>query len=215
MARITQQQEQWSGFFGKEYTDRNALTVEQMDERFKLQHGISRSELYKLFLRKLERSMRILEVGSNVGNQLICLQKLGFTDLYGIELQAYAVELAKSRTRNINIIQGSGFDIPFKDGWFDLVFTSGVLIHIAPEDTGLVLSEIYRCTNTYILGYEYYADQLTEVLYRGHKNLLWKTDFAQLYLAEFDALELVQEKRLVYIDNVDNTDSMFLLRKTR
>ena len=64
-----------------------------------------------------------------------------------------------------------------------------------------------------ILGYEYYADQLTEVLYRGHKNLLWKTDFAQLYLTEFSDLELAKENRLRYLDNENNIDSMFLIRK--
>jgi len=58
---------------------------------------------------------------------------MGFTNLYGIELQWYAVEKAKEYTKGINIIQGSGFDIPFKDGYFDLVITNGVLIHIAPK----------------------------------------------------------------------------------
>ena len=214
MAQTTEQMKHWSGVFGREYTDRNAPTVEEMDERFERQHGISRSELYELFLGKLERSIKILEVGSNIGNQLICLQKLGFKKLYGIELQQYAVELSKSRTKNINIIQGSAFDIPYKDGWFDLVFTSGLLIHIHPNDIEDALSEIQRCANRYILGYEYYADQLTEVLYRGRKGLLWKTDFAQLYLRKFSGLELVQERHLRYLDNDDNVDSMFLIRKT-
>lgn len=214
MARITEQSEQWGGFFGKEYTERNSLTVEQMDNRFRQQHGISRSEIYESFLGGFDRTIKILEVGSNIGNQLVCLQEMGFKRLYGIELQQHAVELSKSRTENINIIQGSAFDIPFKNGWFDLALTSGLLIHINPKDIGNALSEIYRCTNHYILGYEYYADQLTEVLYRGHKNLLWKTDFAQLYLTEFSDLELVKENRLRYLNNNDNVDSMFLLQKT-
>ena len=213
MARITEEGEQWGGLFGKEYTDRNSLTVEQMDNRFRQQHGISRSEIYESFLGGFDRTIKILEVGSNIGNQLVCLQEMGFERLYGIELQQHAVELSKSRTENINIIQGSAFDIPFKDGWFDLVFTSGLLIHINPKDIGNALSEIYRCTNRYILGYEYYADQLKEILYRGHKNLLWKTDFAQLYLTEFSDLELAKENRLRYLDNENNIDSMFLIRK--
>lgn len=213
MARITEQSEQWGGLFGKEYTDRNSFAVEQIDNRFRQQHGISRSEIYETFLGGFDRTIKILEVGSNIGNQLVFLQKMGFERLYGIELQNYAVEFSKSRTENINIIQGSAFDIPFKDGWFDLVFTSGLLIHIDPKDIGNALSEIYRCTNHYILGYEYYSDQLTEVLYRGHKKLLWKTDFAQLYLTEFRDLELAKENRLRYLDNKNNIDSMFLIRK--
>jgi len=139
---------------------------------------------------------------------------MGFNDLYGIELQSYAVELSKSRTRRINIIEGSAFDIPYKDGYFDLVFTSGVLIHVSPSDIALVVREIHRCTREYVWGFEYYADNYTEIPYRGQRNLLWKADFARLYLDQFGDLELVKEERLKYLDN-DNIDTMFLLRKRR
>ena len=61
-------------------------------------------------------------------------------------------------------------------------------------------------------GFEYYADNYTEILHRGYKDLLWKTDFAKFYREQFSDLELVQEKRLKYIDD-DNVDAMFLLRK--
>ena len=212
MAKTTAQTEEWFGDFGREYTDRNALTIEEMDERFVKQHGITRSELSARFVGDMDRSIKILEVGSNVGNQLLLLQRAGFQNLYGIELQPYAVELSKARTQNINIIQGSAFDIPFKDGWFDLVFTSGVLIHIHPDDTVAAMAEACRCSSSFVLGFEYYADELTEVEYRGHESLLWKRDFAQLYLDHFDCLELVREDRLKFLDN-DNLDTMFLLKR--
>lgn len=213
MVKVTEQDKLWSGSFGKDYTDRNALAVEQMDERFRQQHGISRSELYQLFLRKIDRSIRILEVGANVGNQLVCLQRMGFKKLYGIELQYYPIALSKSKKRDHQVIQASAFDIPFKTGSFDLVFTSGVLIHIHPNDIEHVLTEVYRCTNSYIFGFEYYADELTEVSYRGHENALWKTNFAQLYLQKVSNLSLVKEKRMKRLHN-DKTDVAFLLRKT-
>lgn len=206
------QLERWKGEFGKEYTDRNALTLEQMDELYKRNYGVSRTELNKAFLGDLDRSVKILEVGSNLGNQLLNLQKMGFENLYGIEINNYAVELAKANTKKINIIQGSAFDIPFRDGYFDLVFTSGILIHIAPVDIEKALREIHRCSREYIWGFEYYADTYTEVKYKGHDNLLWKTDFANLYLSFFDDLELVKEKRLKYLEN-ENVDTMFLIRK--
>jgi len=44
------------------------------------------------------------------------------------------VERSKQNLKNIDILQGSAFDVPFKDGFFDLVFTSGVLIHLASGD---------------------------------------------------------------------------------
>jgi pseudaminic acid biosynthesis-associated methylase len=212
MGEITEQIRMWTGAFGKEYTDRNALTLEQMDELHKRNYGVSRTELNKAFLGDLDRSVKILEVGSNLGNQLLSLQKMGFENLYGIEVNSYAIEQAKANTKNINIIWGDVFDIPFKDRCFDIVFTSGVLIHIAPQDIEGALKEIHRCSRNYIWGFEYYADTYTEVKYRGHDNLLWKTDFAGLYLNFFDDLELVKEKRLKYLEE-ENVNTMFLIRK--
>ena len=212
MSKITKQMEKWAGEFGKEYTDRNALTLEEMERLYQKNYGVTRTEMNLEFIGDLRRSIRILEVGSNIGNQLLYLQNMGFQTLYGIELQEYAVEISKSRTKHINIIQGSAFDIPFKDNFFDLVFTSGLLIHIAPSDIEQVLREIHRCTKKYIWGFEYFADSYTQVEYRGHTELLWKTNFVKLYLDTFPDLRIVKEKRFKYLDN-DNLDSMFLLEK--
>jgi len=207
-----EQLKRWKSEFGKEYTDRNTQTYEEMEEMVLKTYGYTRTEINEEFIGNLNHSIRILEVACNIGNQLLCLQKMGFTSLYGIDIQDYAVELSKSRTVNINIIQGSADDIPFKDGFFDLVFTSGLLIHISPSNIEEVLKEIHRCTKKYILGLEYYAEEYEEVKYRGHDKLLWKTDFPKLYLDTFKDLKLIKQKRYKYLDN-DNEDIMFLLKK--
>lgn len=212
MGKFTDQMQQWSSEFGKEYTERNPHTIGVMDGLYKKQFGLTRTELNLMFLDNFNRSIKILEVGSNVGAQLHGLQSIGFENLYGIELQPYAVEVSKQNTKNINLIQGSALDIPFKDSYFDLVFTSGVLIHIKPGDLNIAMREIYRCTSEYFWGFEYYADEYLEIPYRGRRNLLWKAPFAKLYFDEFKDLELVKEKHIKYLDN-DNVDSMFLIRK--
>lgn len=214
MIRPTRQIEEWAGNFGKEYTDRNALSLDEMELLYKERYGITRTEMNSRFIGDFDRDMKVLEVGSNIGNQLLCLQKAGFNRLYGIELQSYAVELSKSRTKSINIIEGCAFDIPFKDGFFDLAFTSGLLIHIAPADISKVLDEMYRCTRQYIWCTEYYADVYTEVHYQGHDDLLWKTNFSRLFLDHFSDLRLVKEAHFKYLDS-DNVDVMFLLQKEK
>lgn len=208
----TKQMKAWQGKFGKDYSNRNFLTLDQMELDWKKKFGTTRTQANRKFLSNISYSLRMLEVGCNIGNQLLCLQKMGFGNLYGIELQNYAVELSKPRTKGINIIQGSAFDIPFKNNFFGLVFTSGLLIHIAPSDINKVLDEIHRCTRCYIWGSEYYSDKYEEIKYRGQAELLWKFDFAQLYLYRFDDLEPVKEKQYKYLGN-DNLVSMFLLRK--
>lgn len=212
MTAVTEQMEKWMAQFGKEYTDRNAQTLYDMDNMYVTDYGISRTELNELFLGEFDRNIRILEVGSNVGSQLLWLQKMGFKNLYGIEINSYAIEYSKAKTRNINIIQGSAFDIPFKDDYFDIVFTSGVLIHISPADIKKVIAEIDRCSREYIWGFEYYADKYTEVKYGGHDNLLWKGNFVAMYLDLSGNLKLVKEKKVKYLNN-DNVDAMFLIRK--
>lgn len=216
--KMTRQLKKWCGEFGRQYTDREDTDrgicgPEKLDVFYKSMWGVPRSKMNREFLYPIKKDIfSVLEVGSNVGNQLVCLQSMGFKNLYGIEIQEYAVEKSKKFTKNINIVQGSAFDIPFKDKYFDMVFTSGVLIHIAPSDINVVLDEIYRCSNKYIWGFEYYADKYTEINYRGNNNLLWKTDFCKLFLKRFKNLVLVKEKKFGYVDN-DNVDSMFLLKK--
>jgi len=202
----------WQGEFGQEYTERNALSLKEMESRCKRYYGISRTQMNLRFLKNFKFSLRILEVGCNIGNQLLCLRKMGFTSLCGIELQSYAVEVARMRTRGINIIQGSAFDLPFKNESFDLVFTSGLLIHISPSDIDKVLAEIHRSTREYIWGSEYYADEYQQVNYREQSDLLWKTDFVKLWLKRFPGLALIKETRFKYLENED-IDTMFLLRK--
>jgi pseudaminic acid biosynthesis-associated methylase len=212
MDEVTKQASKWSGSFGQEYTDRNPQNLQEMEDLYMKNYGFTRSELNQRFLDGMDRAIRILEVGSNIGNQLLCLQKMGFTSLYGIELQSYAVEQAKSRTEGVNLIQGEASDIPFKDGFFDMVFTSGVLIHISPSNLPCVLNEIHRCTRDYIFGFEYFSDVTREIPYRGNSDLLWKADFAGIYQELFNDLGLQKEERIKYLQN-ENVDTMFLLKK--
>jgi len=209
----TEQIKKWSGEFGKDYTNRNLLNPEELDACYLKNFGVTRTELNKEFLSSIDSNSRILEVGSNVGNQLSTLQKTGFSNLWGIEVSDYAVELSKKRTKGINLIRASALDIPFKDGFFDLVFTSGVLIHIHPQDLPNVIDEIYRVSNKYIWCYEYFSEACEEVKYRDNDELLWKNNFSRLFLERKPDLQLIREKKVKYKDN-DNVDCMFMLEKT-
>lgn len=212
MKQHTFQEQTWNSNFGEEYTNRNILTPDEVDILNMKNFGCSRTQIYRKFLGKKELN-RVFEVGCNAGNQLNLLKKMGYNNLWGMELQDYAVEFARINTQEINIVQGTAFDIPFKDGFFDLVFSAGVLIHIAPKDINAVLDEMYRCTSKYIMGSEYYhPDKYQMVNYRGNNDLLWKTDFSKLFLNRFPYLKLIQIKMLKYLNN-NNMDIVYLLEK--
>ncbi len=208
----TRQIRAWRGDFGREYTDRNAYTPAELDQLYLRNYGITRTQVNERFLAGIPSNARILEVGCNMGNQLQLLQKMGYCNLYGIEVQRYALELARKRVPGALLTEATAFAIPYPDRFFDLVFTSGVLIHITPADLPRALEELHRCTREWIWGFEYFAQQTTEVTYRGHNSLLWKTDYARHYMEQFPNLALVREDRLSYVDN-DNVDTVFMLRR--
>jgi len=211
----TEQAEVWKGEFGEQYTARNLCkTLEEFNQIYIKRFGKTKADLIRLSLGDvINENLRILEVGANVGYQLLNLQKAGFRHLYGVEIQRNAIERGKSLHQNIDIIEGTALDIPFKDNFFDLVFTETVLIHISPNDINKAFDEIYRCSRKYIWGFEYFAEERTEVEYHGQPRIVWKADFARGFLQRFPDLELIREERLSYLDEEDNIDSIYLLRK--
>jgi pseudaminic acid biosynthesis-associated methylase len=208
----TEQTIVWKGDFGREYTDRNTLDTEALNQLYRRNYGITKREINESFLRDIPKEASFLEVGCNSGNQLLLLQEMGYSSLSGVELQPYALEIARKRLPGVSLQLGSALSLPHEDSSFDIVFTSGVLIHIGPNDLARAMDEIHRCSRKYIWGMEYYSADAAEVAYRGHKQLLWKMDYARQYLERFPDLELVREQRLPYLEN-KNVDAVFLLRK--
>ena len=171
----------WEGEFGKAYTDRNVT-----DWRTRL-------PAFRQMLGGLPIK-RVLEVGCNRGHNLVALAELlgGGSDVVGVEPNRYALELARASSVKVGVLYGHAFDLPFKDGYFDLVFTAGVLIHIPLADLPVALSEIYRVSKRYILAIEYFAEEETVIHYHGHDDLLWKRDFLKHYQTQFPDLTLIR-----------------------
>lgn len=181
----------WRSEFGRDYTDRNDRELpERVASWRRLLDGIAPA--------------RVLEVGCNVGWNLEYLRRLGAGELYGVEPQAYAVERARRRGPAFGVVQGTAFDLPFRDGWFDLAFTSGVLIHIAGEQIGAALDEIYRVSRRWIVAIEYDHPTEQEVRYRGHAAALWKRDHGALWQARYPSLRRVRRLVLGAADGYDD-----------
>ena len=212
---MTPQKKFWTGTFAKGYVERTFLTTKELDRVYKKEQGVTRTETNTEFLAGIKKDARILEVGSNVGVQLQHLKEMGFTNLYGIELNPAVAERARRHVPSANIITGDALDIPFKDGYFDLVFTADVLIHISPKNIRRALAEIYRVSNRYIWGYEYFEKKYTEIPYRGHRNVLWKADFPALYKEVAPDLKLLKQRLYQHRADATKHDVMFLFKKPR
>lgn len=208
----TKQQQFWGGKFGKGYNDRNTWTIAGFDRFYRQTWGTTRTAMNRDFLKGLAID-NFLEIGANIGLQLRHLQAGGWKNLYGVEIQEDAIERSKMITKNINIVQGSAFDLPFRDQYFDMVFTSGVLIHIHPKDLKTAMREMYRCSKKYIWGFEYYHPTLQEIPYRGNRNVLWKNNFPGLWKKTFPKLKLMKLKKYKYIGQ-SIEDVMYLFKKS-
>jgi ubiquinone/menaquinone biosynthesis C-methylase UbiE len=110
-------------------------------------------------------------------------------------------------------MEANAFDIPFKGNFFDLVFTSGVLIHIAPKNLKKAMKEISRVTHKYIFGVEYFSEKCEEIEYRGNKNKLWRNNFPKLFIKYNPNLKLIKSEKLKYLDRSGNVNTVYLLEK--
>jgi len=190
----------WRSEFGRAYTERNDRDRPERVETWR--HLLSGTA-----------PRRVLEVGCNVGWNLVYLDRLGIPELYGIEPQADAVARARTRRADLNVLVGTAFDLPFRDRFCDLVFTSGVLIHIAPESLGAALDEMYRVSRRWIAAIEYDDPVEQEISYRGHADVLWKRDHREAWRARHPDLRLVRQLELRAEHGYDHNCTAHLFEK--
>ena len=188
------QSEVWQGEFGNAYADRNVMDWH------------TRLPAFRHMLEGLPIN-RLLEVGCNRGHNLVALAEIldKGAEVVGVEPNEYALGLARESSLKVGVLQGNAFDLAFKDGYFDLVFTACVLIHIPPANLPLAMAEIYRVSRRYILAIEYFAEQETVIDYRGHDDLLWKRDFLKHYQTQFPDLALIRSGYWGHEDGFDRT----------
>ena len=92
----------------------------------------------------------ILDVGAGEGFTLNKLKEnnLG-KKIEGIEYTKEAIDLGKKMFPEINIKQGTIYDLPYKNNSFDLIISTEVLEHL--DDPAEAVKEIIRVSKKYLL----------------------------------------------------------------
>lgn len=206
MPHKTEQETFWEGDFGDEYTRRNRGT------------GLvaANAAFFSRVLTRTHKIQSVLELGSNIGLNLMALRQLLPTaKLSAVEINEKAASELRANLPDVDLHLSSilGFQ---PDTTWDLVFTKGVLIHIDPTMLPIVYKLIHRASSRYILVSEYYNPKPTEVIYRGHSGKLFKRDFAGDMLDKFSELSLVDYGFAYHRDaNFPQDDmSWFLMEKS-
>lgn len=181
MSETARLEQLWGGEFGDAYVDRNRAA------------GDIRGPFWQAILTEFA-VQNVLEVGCNIGANLRWIAShLPPQNVYGVEVNLKALNELRRTLPDVNALWGVARELPFRDRWFDLVFTMGVLIHQPESTLSLVMAEIVRCSRRYVFCGEYYAEQTTEVLYRGQTRALFKRDYGRLYQEFFPELQLCKQ----------------------
>lgn len=177
---------QWRGGFGDDYIARNPV-----EEKAVRQRMLMWGRLLWSMQPDLPRS--ILEVGCNVGINLQALSILLDAELFAIEPNDRArEEVLKSKILPADhLFGGDATKLPVDEASVDLSFSTGVLIHVHPDDLAGAVDELYRVTRRHILICEYFSDQPESKPYRGQEGLLFKRDFGKFMLERHPDLLIV------------------------
>ena len=206
MSFSTRQEEFWAGEFGDEYIGRNDLTPTNQ--------AMCLDKWIRILPHMPQPPASILEFGPNIGLNLRALHELiPDATLTGVEINAKAVEVLK-QWNNAKVINESILDVSLS-GQYDLVFTSGVLIHIKPEELPKVYEKMYTLSRRYIIMIEYFNPSPVEVCYRGHAERLFKRDFAGDIMNAYPDLRLNNYGFLYKRDNYFKHDNLnwFVMEK--
>jgi spore coat polysaccharide biosynthesis protein SpsF len=200
----TEQEKFWMGKFGDNY-------VERGDESLALSGNVS---LFSKILSRTKTIESVIEFGANIGLNLMAIKQL----LHNAELSA--VEINKKSVQELKLLEGlKVYHQSILDFVVDyqrkFVFTKGVLIHINPNKLPFVYDLLYKTSKSYICLAEYYNPKPVKVDYRGHKNKLFKRDFAGEMLDRFKDLKLLDYGFIYHRDNNFPQDDItwFLLEK--
>jgi len=90
--------------------------------------------------------LKILDVGCGIGVTEYFIQ-CNFPDaeITGVDNSEESIAAANSlHLRNSRFVVSSSTNLPFEDGWFDLIYSNGTMHHIPHEQHPGVLGEMYR-----------------------------------------------------------------------
>ena len=182
-----------------------------MDGFYVRNFGVTRSELDEEFLCDVPRGASVCEIGAGAGPHLERLAAHGYSQLCGLDVSDAAMAMGNG---NWSKVAGEAIRLPFASETFDLVFTSGTLIHVPPPEREQALTEIARLSRRWIWGYETVGNARTDGYFvPGVVGPVWPDDWVALYARVCPGLELVRRREINYLLPGRHTQVMFMFEK--
>jgi hypothetical protein len=185
----------WSGPFGDAYQQRCASNWESIKNRSRLFGDVFQAmeNANKASPSAQPFPASVIEVGGGCGDNLRAIDMIYERSRQPIKLMSCDPnEAARKAMADVaTVLPGDLSQLPYADDAADMVFTSGVLIHVPPADLSRALSEIHRVAKRWILSIEYFNHVPEEIAYRGHSGMLWRRDWGEAWLAQFPTLKVL------------------------
>lgn len=209
------QEQFWQGEFGTDYCKRN-------HDKFILAANL---RLWSKIVERTNGIKWVLELGSNVGLNLQALSLLKpDTRFTAVEINKKACQILSdakfmrdhlaNSVRNLPIIDFINTEDSSEE--YDLVFTSGVLIHQNPDDLPKIYDFMGKASQRYVVINEYYNPTPVTIEYRGHSDKLFKRDFAGEFLQANPNYRLVDYGFVSHSDpNFPKDDTTWFLMEKR
>ena len=180
----------WKSNFGDEYAERNKITQEDLKNRKNLWRAI----IAGIVDVTAQLPESFIEVGAGVGINIQAISDVlknmrpkVIPKFTAIEINDTSITELRKLNDYIDVLVipkniADNVEIAVKA---DVVFTSGLLIHIHPNKLLEAMKKIVDMSNKYVVCIEYFSPEQREIKYRGENSLLWTNDFGSIYLDEF------------------------------
>ena len=206
---MTDQIDLWCGEFGNQYHKRN------IDVAVSRKAGLHNLWAWIFNFIDDESPMKILEIGAGTGANLDIIANLRMDDkLSAVEVNKEAAFQLFNNRNVMRVWNCSWQDArveSFTHAQYDLVFTSGVLIHVHPNDRIEFMQKIVDVGSKWVVAIEYISNETKEILYRGEKSALWSGDYKLHY--ENLGLEFVGEKYFSKDSGLDDVKAIIMRKK--
>ena len=135
-----------------------------MGQKEKDQHGYQNylkiDEDANLLITEIEKRVRdkksrILDLCCNAGRHLNQLNQLGYSNLYGVDMNSYAIEKMKNiykdfNSNNVSCSSAENYLLKTEDNFFDVVYTHGASVELIPS-TFPIVNEVCRVTKNIVI----------------------------------------------------------------
>lgn len=162
------------------------LWLEEIQRRRTDQRHYAQQEAFFYGFFQGIRPARVLDFGCGFGRHLRYLKSIDGSEFYGCDMSRKMLDAAAdyigdpdfARSRLVQIAPRG--KLPFPDGFFDIVMTSEVLIHVDSLDLPAILRELWRVSRSLILHVENPPVEGCRKENLAHDGC-WQHDFRALY----------------------------------